>query len=101
MILRSHHGALEMLSKTRGSNFKIILNNTPSMIKAIRILFQHILKNNLGMKQKHIDLLKPHRKYIRKIANGSNKTVKPVIQKGGYIFQTILSTVLPLVTAFL
>ena len=101
LILRSHHTALKMLNKSKGSNFDIILNNTPSMIKAIRILFRYILKNTLKMERKHLSILKPHRKFIRKIANGSNKIVKPVIQKGGSIFNTILSTVLPLLAAII
>lgn len=101
MILRSHHAALKMLNKSKGENFDIILNNTPSMIKAIKMLFKYILKDTLGMKRKHIDALKPHRKFIRKIANGSVKSAKPTIQKGGSIFQTILSTVLPLLTAII
>ena len=101
LILRSHHAALKMLNKSKGGNFEIILNNTPSMIKAVKILFKYILKNTLGMGQKHIDTLKPHRNFIRKIANGNNKTAKSTIQKGGSIFQTILSTVLPLLTAII
>lgn len=90
-----------MLSKAKGDKFNIILNNTPSMMRAIRTLFKHILKNSVGMATHHIETLHPHRNFIRKIANGSVKSMKPVIQKGGSIFQTILSTVLPLLAAII
>ena len=101
MILKSHHGALEMLSKAKGDKFKTILNNTPSMMRAIQTLFKHMLKNSMGMVTNHIEVFHPHRNFIRKIANGPIKSIKPVIQKGGSIFQTILSTVLPLLAAII
>ena len=98
MILRSHHGALQMLSKTKGKKFEIILNNTPSIVKAIQVLFQYLLDNKLKMNQTVLNSLKPHRAYIRKIAHGKLKNSKTTVQKGGSILQTILNTVVPFLT---
>ena len=101
MILKSHHGALKMLSKAKGKNFKIILGNTPDMAKALKVLFQYILSGALKLQNKHVRKLKPHRNFIRKIAQSPHKTIKATVQKGGSIFQTILNAVLPLIPALL
>lgn len=98
LILRSHHGALQMLSKTKGKKFKIILNNTPSIIKAIQVLFQYLLGNKLNMNQTVLNSLKPHRGFIRTIAHGKLKNSKTTVQKGGSILNTILNTVVPFLT---
>ena len=98
MILRSHHGALQMLSKTKGKKFEIILNNTPSIIKAIQVLFQYLLGNKLNMDKTVLNSLKPHREYIRKIAHGNLKVSKTTVQKSGSILNTILTTVVPFLT---
>ena len=101
MILKSHHGALKMLSRVKGKNFKIILGNTPDMVKVLKVLFQYILSGRLKMEDKHVRKLKPHRKFIRKIARSPHSTIKTTVQKGGSILQTILNTVLPLLPALL
>jgi hypothetical protein len=98
LILRTHHGALHMLSKSKGKKMGIILKNTPKITKAIQVLFKYILKNKLNLKQTHLDSLKPHKKFIRKIAHGKIKVAKPIIQKGGSILNTVLNTVLPFLT---
>ena len=101
MILKSHHGALKMLSRVKGKNFKILLGNTPDMSKALHVLFRYILNGTLKLQAKHVRKLKPHRKFIRKIAQSPRKTIKTTVQKGGSILQTILNTVLPLLPALL
>ena len=101
MILKSHHGALKMISKAKGKNFKILLGNTPDVAKALKVLFQYILSGRLKMQDIHVKKLKPHRKFIRKIAQSPHKSIKTVVQKGGSILQTILNTVLPLLPALL
>jgi hypothetical protein len=90
-----------MVSKAKGERFKIIMENTAQMIKVIQILFRHILNGRIKLREKHIKKLKPHKKFIRRIASGSHKTIKPVVQKGGSILQAILRTVLPLLPALL
>ena len=101
MILKSHHGALKMLSKAKGKNFKILLGNTPGVAKVLKVLFQYILSGRMKMEGKHVRKLKPHRKFIRKIAQSPHKSIKTAVQKGGSILQTILNTVLPLLPALL
>ncbi len=86
-----------MLAKTRGKKFNIVLNNTPNIRKAIKILFGYILNGPLKLKQHHINKLKPHADFIRKIAHGGLKENRQVVQKGGSIIKTILSTVVPLI----
>ena len=54
MILKSHHGALRMLSKAKGRNFDIIINTTPNMTKALKVLCNYILKGVLDLQNKHI-----------------------------------------------
>ena len=101
LIIKSHHGALKMLSKARGRKFNIILNNTPDIVKAIKVLFRYILDGTLKMKPHHKQKLKLHKKIIRKIAHGGVKENKTVVQKGGSLIKTILSTVVPLIPALL
>ena len=101
LVLKTHHDALKMLSKAKGQRFKIIMENTPEMVKAIQVLFRYILNGRLKLQDKHVNKLKPHRNYIRKIARGSHKTIKRTVQTGGSIFSKILSTVLPLIPALL
>ncbi len=101
LIIKSHHGALKMLSKARGKKFNIILNNTPDIVKAIKVLFSYILNGSLKMKPHHVKKLKPHRNLIRKIAHGGLKETKPAVQKGGSLIKTILSTIIPLIPAIL
>ncbi|MCP4459833.1 MAG: hypothetical protein GY816_17695 [Cytophagales bacterium] len=101
LIIKSHHGVLRMLSKARGKKFNIILNNTPDIVKAIKVLFRYILDGSLKMKPHHKQKLKPHRKLIRKIAHGEVKESKSVVQKGGSLIKTILSTIVPLIPALL
>ncbi len=101
IILKSHHGALKMLSRAKGKNFKILLGNTPDMMKALKVLFQYILNGRLRMQDNHVRKLKPHRNFIRRIARSPHKSIKTKVQKGGSILQTILNTVLPLLPALL
>ena len=99
--LKTHHGALKMLAKTKGDNYKNILANTPKMVTAIKMVCRHILNGKLKLGKAHIKRLKPLRQFIRKIAYKPHKAIKGVIQTGGNIIQSILNTVLPLLPALL
>jgi len=101
VIIKSHHGALKILSKAKGEKYDVIVNNTPNMAKALKVLFRYILNGTIQLKPRHVRKLKPHRKFIRKIAQSPHKTIKTTVQKGGNILQNILTTVLPLIPALL
>ena len=101
VIIKSHHGALKLLSKAKGEKYSLILNNTPSMAKALKVLCRYILNGTIQLKPHHVKKLKPHRNFVRKIARSSHKAIKTTVQKGGNILQNILSTVLPLIPALL
>ena len=88
-----------MLSKAKGRKFGVVLKNTPNMMKAIRTLFQYVLKGRLNMKPHHVVKLKKHGPLIRRIADGKAKIEH--VQKGGSIISSILSVVLPLLGAIL
>ena len=91
-----------MLAKTKKKNVPVILKNTPAMHKAVKVLSRYILNGTLPLKNKHVMKLKPHRKFIKALADGTHKTIMNTqVQKGGSIFQTILKTVLPLIPALL
>ena len=97
--IKSHHRALKILSDATRRNFDVALRNNPSLAKAIKVLFRHILDGTLKMKPHHVKKLKPHRNYIRKIAHEPRG--KAVVQKGGSLLGTILSTIVPLIPAIL
>ena len=97
VTLKAHHGALKLLSKKNTAQIRIILDNTPSLRKALKILFRSILKGNLSMEKRDLTKLKKHRSFIRKHAHVPIK----VNQKGGSIIRTILQTILPLLPAVL
>ena len=101
VIVKSHHGALKILSKAKGANYGIIIKNTPHMAKALKVLCRYILNGTIKLQDKHVKRLKPHRKFIRRIAASSHQTIKTKVQKGGSILRTILATVLPLLPALL
>ena len=98
-IIKSHHRALKMVSNSTRRNFDAALRNTPSLATAIKVLFSYILDGTLKMKPHHVKKLKPHRDYIRKIAHEPRG--KAVVQKGGSLLGTILSTIVPLIPAIL
>lgn len=100
-ILKTHHGALKMLAKARGDNYRNIINNTPKMTTAIKLICRHILNGKLKLGKTHIKKLKPLRQFIRKIAYDPHKAIKGVVQTGGNIIQSILNTILPLLPALL
>ena len=101
VVLKSHHGALKMLSKAKGRRFSVILNNTPDITKALKVLFRYVLNGTLKLEDKHVKKLKPHRNFVRKVADGTHTTIKRHAQKGGNILKSILNTVLPLLPMLL
>ena len=98
-IVKAHHRAFELLSSASDENYKRIVDNTPSMVPAIKSLFRNILNGKLKLGKHHINKLRPHKELIRRIAHG--KHIKEHIQTGGNILQSILTTVLPIVAALL
>ena len=98
-IIQSHHRALKILSNSSRRNSDVALKNTPSLAKAIKVLFRYILDGTLKMKPHHVEKLKPHRNYIREIAHGPQG--KAVVQEGGSILGTILNIAVPLIGAIL
>lgn len=101
MTLKTHHGGLKLLSRAKKKNFVVILNNTPAMAQAIKHLFRYVLNGTLKLDKKQIKKLKPHRRFIKSVAESPHKSINSKVQKGGSIFQTILRTVLPLIPALL
>ena len=99
--VKTHHGALKMLAKARGENYKNILTNTPKMVTAIKMVCRHILNGNFKLGRTHIKKLKPLRQFIRKIAYKPHRAIKVALQTGGNIIQSILNSVLPLLPALL
>ena len=90
-----------MLSKAKKNHFKIIVENTPDIVKAIKHVCKYILNGTIKLENKHVKKLKPHRKLIRKLSRSNHKAIKTTVQRGGSILQTILNTVLPLLPALL
>ena len=80
MIVKSHHGALKLLSQTKASNYGIIIKNTPDMAKALKILCRYILNGTIKLQDKHVKRLKPHRKFIRRISASSHKAIKTKVE---------------------
>ena len=101
VIIKSHHGPLKLLAKARKQNFNLILKNTPRIAHAIKTLFKLILNPSGPMEHKHTKKLRKHKKFIRKVAHGSNKDVIPTVQKGGSIFKTILGIALPILSSLI
>lgn len=101
LSLKAHHGGLKLLSRASKKNFVVILKNTPGMAKAIKHLFRYVLNGSLQLENKHVKKLKPHRRFIKRIAESPDKSINTKVQKGGSIFQSILKTVLPLLPALL
>ena len=99
-IVKAHHRAFELLHSTSDENYKRIVDSTPSLVTAIKTLFQHILNGKLKLDKNHINELRPNKKLIRRIAHGPKKDTKDVIKAGGNIVQSIIGTVIP-ITALL
>ena len=99
--LKPHHDALKMLSRAKKEHFKIVIDNTPALLTALKHLCGYILNGQIKLERKHIQKLKPHRRFIRKMATSKHSSIKATVQRGGSILKTILSTVLPLLPALL
>ena len=97
VTLKTHHAALKLLSRKNNAQIRIVLDNTPSLRKALKLLFRTILKGGIKMGKSDLKKLKRHRTFIRKHAHMPIKTD----QKGGSIIRTILQTILPLLPAIL
>ena len=69
--------------------------------KLIKTVCKCILDGRIPLKPPHITKLKPHRKFIRNVAHGNIKEAKKHIQTGGSILQTVLKTVLPILSELL
>ena len=95
--VNSHSSALKLLAKKNDSQLRIILENTPTLRRAIRNIFKKILSGKIKLKEAQLTKLKRHRAFIRKHAV---KLIK-VTQKGGSILRSILKTIVPLLPALL
>ena len=99
VIIKSHHGPLKMLAKSKKHNFNMIIKNTPRIAQAIKSLFKLIVNPRGPMEAKHLKKLSKHKAFIRKVAHANNKDIIPTIQKGGSIFKTILNVALPILSS--
>lgn len=95
--LKSHHAALKLLSRKNNLQIRVALDNTPSLRKALKLLFRAILKGGIAMSKTELKKLKRHRTFIRKHAHLPIKAD----QKGGSIIRSILQTILPLLPALI
>ena len=99
--LKNHINALKMLSRSKKADYKLIVDNTPSLSRVMKHLCRYILNGTIKLEKHHVDKLKPHKIMIRKLARSGHKTIKTSMQKGGSIIQSIIKTVLPLLPSLL
>ena len=99
--LRDHINVLSALSRAKKGDYKIMLDNPPSLPKVMKHLCRYILNGKIKLEKRHITKLKPHRLLVRKISKGNHKSIKATMQKGGSIIQSIINTVLPLLPSLL
>ena len=97
VTLKRHHSVMKLLSRKSNAQIQIMLENTPSLRKALKLLFKSILDGRLSVGEREIKKLKRHRSFIRKHA----RTPIKVNQKGGSIIRSILQTILPILPALL
>ena len=69
--------------------------------KLIKTICKCILDGRIPLQPPHITKLKPHRKFIRNVADDNLNVAKKHIQTGGSILQTVLETVLPILPELL
>ena len=69
--------------------------------KLIKTICKCILDGRIPLEPPHIVKLKPHRNFIRYVAHDNLNLAKKHIQTGGSIFQTVLKTVLPILSELL
>ena len=70
-------------------------------VKLMKLLCKSLLNGTIPMEDQHVATLKPHAEFIRKVAHGKIKETKEAIQDGGSIIQTVLKTVLPIISALI
>ena len=69
--------------------------------KLMKLLCKSLLNGIIPMEDQHVATLKPHAEFVRKVAHGKIKETKEAIQDGGSIIQTVLKTVLPIISALI
>ena len=82
----------------------INLTNAEKHVKLIKLLCKAVLNGTIQMQPQHVDILKPHGKFVRSIAEGGIKDGKVIIQKevrrtkktGGSVLKTFLETIIPI-----
>ena len=81
----------------------IIDKSSGELHHVIRMLSRSILDGTIPLQKHQVDILKNHKILIRDIAkSNNNKTLKKLLfQKGGSFFNSVLSTVLPLIPMLL
>ena len=102
-LLKEHHKALETLVHLGPKKAQTIINNSPNkFLHVIRTIAKFILDGTIPLEKHHVKKLRKHRQVIRGVAKSRGlKTRKAVIQKGGSFFQTVLSTILPMIPMLL
>ena len=70
-------------------------------VKLIKLLCKSLLNGTIPIEDQHVAILKPHAEFVRKVAHGEIKEIKKAIQDGGSIIQTVLKTVLPIISALI
>ena len=104
--LRRHQFIFKTLSSVGKKRRDIILKNAPlSLFKAIKTLFNSILKGYIPLKETHKRALQPHKRFIREQAiSNHSKIKKRITQKGSglaSILKTVLPIIAPIITSFL
>ena len=82
----------------------INLTNAEKHVKLIKLLCKAVLNGTIQIQSQHVNILKPHGNFVRKIAEGGIKDVKAIIQKealaskktGRSVLKTFLETIIPI-----
>ena len=93
-----------IINKKRNESKTINITNAANHAKLIKLLGKAVLDGTIQLQPQHVTVLKPHAKFIRKIAHGRIKDVKATIQNesrklkqtGLSVLKTVLETVFPI-----
>lgn len=100
---KDYESTLELNCKEKPES--INLENAENHVKLIKLLCKSVLDGTIQLQPQHVDVLKPHRKFVRKIAQGRIKNVKAIVQKEALrikqtrrsVLKTVLETVIPII----
>ena len=103
-LVKDNHKALETLAHIGPKKALVVINNSPNkFLHVIRTLAKFALDGTIPLEKHHVKKLQRHKKLIRDVAKSRSgyQTKKVVKQKGGSFFQTVLTTLLPLIPMLL